>query len=147
MEDWQSEIDIVAKEKNYKNRDVINITKEGLGDGTGKSFRFFMRSKHLHEDEEIRYILDGAGYFDIREHPTDNWIRMHVTPGDLLVVPAGIYHRFGLDELNRIMTMRLFKARLTFSALLFLLLTSLSGGTEVDTAPTQQCNGCEPPQS
>jgi len=29
---WELEIDAIAKEKGYKNRDTINCTKEGLGD-------------------------------------------------------------------------------------------------------------------
>ncbi|TFY76293.1 hypothetical protein EWM64_g7719 [Hericium alpestre] len=97
---WQGEIDSVAKEKSYKNREVINITKEGLGDAYESKLKMFYEEQCLH----------------ITEHPPDNWIRIHVTPGDLLVVPAGIYHRFGLDELNRIRTMRLFKVRLMFSS-------------------------------
>jgi 1,2-dihydroxy-3-keto-5-methylthiopentene dioxygenase len=29
---WESEIDKIAEQQGYKNRDTINITKEGLGD-------------------------------------------------------------------------------------------------------------------
>lgn len=86
----------------------------------------------MHEDEEIRYIIEGGGYFDVRgefvesvylssgqcsctwlftEAPTDDWVRLHVGSGDMLVLPAGIYHRFGLDMGMKSRTIRLFKVR------------------------------------
>jgi 1,2-dihydroxy-3-keto-5-methylthiopentene dioxygenase len=54
-------------------------------------------AEHLHADDEIRLVLDGSGYFDIRDG-VDKWVRMHVDKGDLITLPAGAYHRFTNDE-------------------------------------------------
>jgi len=108
VEGHESKINEIAEERGYKNRDVINCTKEGLGQAYEEKLKNFFQ-EHMHEDEEIRYVLSGSGFFDVRETPSDAWIRLAVEPGDLLVIPPGIYHRFTLDENNDIKAMRLFK--------------------------------------
>merc|ERR1711865_987528 len=64
-------------------------------------------TEHIHDAEEIRYILGGSAFFDVRD-PLDKWIRVHVKKGDLMTLPEGIYHRFTCDEGDSIHAMRMF---------------------------------------
>ena len=33
--------------------------------------------EHIHDSEEVRYILGGSGFFDVRDSK-DQWIRIHI---------------------------------------------------------------------
>ncbi|GAA5880192.1 hypothetical protein JCM16303_001247 [Sporobolomyces ruberrimus] len=103
-----AQVESIAKERNYKNRDEINVSKEGMGEIYEEKIKGFFR-EHLHEDEEIRYILDGSGYFDVRDSSDARWVRIAMEPKDLIVLPPGIFHRFTLDDKNYIKAMRLFQ--------------------------------------
>ncbi|KAF1971808.1 1,2-dihydroxy-3-keto-5-methylthiopentene dioxygenase [Bimuria novae-zelandiae CBS 107.79] len=102
-----ADVDAIASERNYKNRDEITVSPKTMGDVYEDKVKMFFH-EHLHEDEEIRYILNGAGYFDVRNEG-DDWIRIRLEKEDLIIMPAGIYHRFTTDEQNFTNAMRLFK--------------------------------------
>ncbi|KAI9888845.1 MAG: 1,2-dihydroxy-3-keto-5-methylthiopentene dioxygenase [Vezdaea aestivalis] len=101
------DIDTLAQQRSYKNRDEIVVSPDKMGDKYEGMVRNFF-NEHLHEDEEIRWIRDGAGFFDVRS-ADDDWVRIRLVKDDLIVLPAGIYHRFTTDEDNYIKAMRLFK--------------------------------------
>ncbi|EGS20557.1 putative 1,2-dihydroxy-3-keto-5- methylthiopentene protein [Thermochaetoides thermophila DSM 1495] len=98
------EVNALAQQRGYKNRDEIEVSPSALGESYETKVRSFF-TEHLHEDEEIRYVRDGRGYFDVRDKQ-ERWVRIAVEKDDLLILPAGIYHRFTTDESN---AMRLFK--------------------------------------
>ncbi|EDM03221.1 acireductone dioxygenase 1, isoform CRA_c [Rattus norvegicus] len=99
------ELEQIRKTRNYSWMDIITICKDSLPNYEEKIKMFF--EEHLHLDEEIRYILEGSGYFDVRDKE-DKWIRISMEKGDMITLPAGIYHRFTLDEKNYVKAMRLF---------------------------------------
>lgn len=64
--------------------------------------------EHLHTEDEVRFVLEGEGVFDIRSRD-DRWMRVTVEPGDLIVVPKDRHHRFFLTEKKTIRCVRLFQ--------------------------------------
>ncbi|CAA6658506.1 unnamed protein product [Spirodela intermedia] len=77
----------IREARGYSYMDICEVCPEKLPNYEAKIKSFF--EEHLHTDEEIRYCLDGS-------------------ERRLIVLPAGLYHRFTLDTNNYIKAMRLF---------------------------------------
>lgn len=105
-DDGKSKVDQICDEMGYKNRDEVTCSPDKLPDYDKKLAMFFQ--EHIHEDDEIRLILDGVGYFDVRDKD-NRWVRIAMQAGDLIVLPAGCYHRFTMDTSDYTQAMRLFK--------------------------------------
>ncbi|CAD5216210.1 unnamed protein product [Bursaphelenchus okinawaensis] len=103
---YKTELEPLAVSRGYTYNDEITIAKDKLPQYDDKIKQFF--TEHLHTDDEIRYIIDGCGYFDIRDDE-DRWIRIKSEPGDLITIPAGSYHRFSPDTEDYIHVRRLFQ--------------------------------------
>lgn len=98
-------LDAFAKAQGYVEQDVVALSPATPNlDAICAKFV----DEHHHDADEVRFVLEGEGIFDIRDG-ADRWMRVVVEAGDLIVVPAGRHHRFLLTEARNIRCVRLFK--------------------------------------
>lgn len=99
----------LAQQRKYHRQDQVTLCPKKMGQSEYDRLMKIFYEEHLHDDEEIRYIIEGRAYFDIRDK-SDQWIRVAADKGDMIVLPPGIYHRFTTASDNYLKAMRLFKA-------------------------------------
>lgn len=104
-DDFQPTLEQLKAERGYVEQDEVQLRPD-TPDLEGICAKF--KDEHLHTDDEVRFVLDGEGIFDIRSQD-DRWMRVVVQQGDLLVVPANLHHRFFLTDEKSIRCVRLFK--------------------------------------
>ncbi len=102
---YQPVLDGIKREHRYIEQDIVELRPDtpNLEEICAK-----FDDEHLHQEDEVRFVLEGEGVFDIRSND-DRWMRVMVEAGDLIVVPEGRYHRFELTDENTIICVRLFK--------------------------------------
>ena len=101
---YAEDINVLKEEGGYVTADVIDVlpTTLGLSEMLAK-----FKSEHWHDDDEVRFIIEGRGVFHI--HPGNGVVTsIEVSAGDLIRVPGGTLHWFNLCEEQRIRAIRLF---------------------------------------
>ena len=94
----------VKREHGYVDEDFVELNPEmpNLDEICAK-----FDKEHFHTEDEVRYVVAGEGIFDVRD-ADDQWVRIEVSSGDMIVIPARTHHRFYLTEQKQIRCMRLF---------------------------------------
>lgn len=105
IDHYQTGLDRIKKNWNYQSQDVVELSPEtpNLETICAK-----FDKEHIHTDDEVRFVLSGEGYFDIRSKD-DRWMHIFVEKGDFILVPANRNHLFYLTEQKHIRCVRLFK--------------------------------------
>jgi 1,2-dihydroxy-3-keto-5-methylthiopentene dioxygenase len=102
---YKREIDRLKALGGYVTADVIDVKPETPNLETMLA-KF--RSEHWHDEDEVRFILEGSGVFFI--HPKEGKVfAIEVAAGDLIRVPRGTWHWFDLCAERRIRAIRLFQ--------------------------------------
>lgn len=93
----------LREEEGYQTQDliVLNPEIEGLDDLLAKFDKV-----HTHDDDEVRYIVDGEGIFGFVL--PDQQVTLKIQPEEYINVPAGLEHWFVLTDAKRIKAVRYF---------------------------------------
>ncbi|OGR52579.1 MAG: hypothetical protein A3I11_09170 [Elusimicrobia bacterium RIFCSPLOWO2_02_FULL_39_32] len=104
-ENFQPSLDKIKKSWRYSAQDIVELYPAMPNlDAICAKFD----KEHIHTDDEVRFVLNGEGIFDIRSKK-DQWMRLLVEKGDFILVPANRNHLFYLTPTKTIQCVRLFK--------------------------------------
>jgi len=105
LEAYKDKIDELKARGGYVTADVIDVfpTTPNLDVMLNK-----FNSEHWHDEDEIRFIVEGRGLFHIHP-PSAPVFAIEVEAGDLIRVPRGTHHWNDLCADRRIRAIRLFQ--------------------------------------
>lgn len=86
---YQSYIDTLATSNGFQSVDVVNLYPDHPDK---QMLREKFLAEHIHEDDEVRFFIDGSGLFYV--HLDDKVYGLLCKKGDLINVPANVKHWF-----------------------------------------------------
>lgn len=100
----EDRFDELKRSRHYTARDlvVLHESQAGFAELAAK----FART-HTHADDEVRFILDGRGYFGLVDG-NGRQVLLEVEAGEYINVPAGAEHWFELGSSKRVKAVRYF---------------------------------------
>lgn len=104
LQAYAPEVERLKRAGGYVTADVIDVSAQTPG---LEAMLARFNKEHSHSEDEVRFILDGAGIFFVRPAAAPVFA-IQVEAGDLLSVPAGTRHWFDLCPDRRIRAIRLF---------------------------------------
>jgi 1,2-dihydroxy-3-keto-5-methylthiopentene dioxygenase len=103
LEAYAVDIERLKARGGYRSCDVVRLVPENP---QREAMRAKFLAEHVHDDDEVRYFVEGSGMFYIRAGGKVH--ALECTAGDLVVLPAGIRHWFDTGEHPRFTAIRLF---------------------------------------
>jgi len=103
MQCYQSDISYFVEKSGYQKVDVISMHSEHP---QKQALREKFLSEHKHQEDEIRFFVDGEGLFTL--HINDKVYSVLCCQNDLISVPAGTKHWFDMGTAPTFTAIRFF---------------------------------------
>jgi 1,2-dihydroxy-3-keto-5-methylthiopentene dioxygenase len=103
---YEHELGPYMKKNNYLSADVINVHKDTPNI---EAIRAKFLSEHTHAEDEVRFFVDGEGYFFFHLAKSSEVFKLLCEKGDFISVPAGYTHWFDLAPKYHVKAIRVFQ--------------------------------------
>ncbi|PKQ06157.1 MAG: cupin [Alphaproteobacteria bacterium HGW-Alphaproteobacteria-12] len=100
---YEQEVARIMEEGGYRSVDVVRVKPDNPN---REELRRKFLAEHTHDDDEVRFFVDGAGAFYLRKE--GRVFRVVCERSDLIGVPAGITHWFDTGPAPDFCAIRIF---------------------------------------
>ncbi|KAF1710467.1 acireductone dioxygenase [Pseudoxanthomonas kalamensis DSM 18571] len=104
MDAYRADIERISAERGFTTVDVVSIAPDNPNKEAARA-KFL--EEHYHQEDEVRFFVDGAGLFTL--HVGDKIYEIECCKDDLISVPDGITHWFDMGAEPRFVAIRFFQ--------------------------------------